>query len=573
MKYKIGEVASSSAPVPLTVNNAATTTRKNKAPLRKITSPTFNIKMIKDIHDNEEKSVEIINEDLKLFLRNNLNFESMYDETPIISVDELYSQLEILKFRASRFNSAISKELIAFLESENHQMIFRTKTLLETNQVSFMVLRHVFTPGLEIEIHESGLTYGGKVVDTKYIRSFFGTYFEITYDFISNDGESFVHKQSTVEIGQWQGVKSLSSLNVLPLKNDTKEMLTNLGKVYQTIGIGAHYKSYEGMMQVKRWWKWDKTKADGRIMIDPIAYNQFVDTNDYSGRRSEDQQVINVFPEVSYWMTDPYVYGFSFSNKQWGKFVVAQLSDIQFRDEAFNQLVLEENKKELIKALVMNNGAGFQDVISGKGGGCIFLLHGVPGVGKTLSAEAIAELLHRPLYSVSVGELGVNADELEKNLRQILDVAQMWNAVILIDEADIFLEKRTSGDILRNAMVGIFLRLLEYHQGVLFLTTNRVVEFDEAFHSRISVALKYKSLDKDARLTIWNNLLDAANIDKSGIDVKRLAKIAINGRQIKNTIRLAQGLAKQQNTSINAEHIMLTIEIAQQFKKDLGKEN
>jgi len=44
-------------------------------------------------------------------------------------------------------------------------------------------------------------------------------------------------------------------------------------------------------------------------------------------------------------------------------------------------------------------------------------------------------------------------------------------------------------------MVGIFLRLLEYHQGVLFLTTNRVKSFDSAFHSRISVALKYPDLD------------------------------------------------------------------------------
>ena len=44
-------------------------------------------------------------------------------------------------------------------------------------------------------------------------------------------------------------------------------------------------------------------------------------------------------------------------------------------------------------------------------------------------------------------------------------------------------------------MVGIFLRLLDYHQGVLFLTTNRVKSFDSAFHSRISVALKYPDLD------------------------------------------------------------------------------
>ena len=63
------------------------------------------------------------------------------------------------------------------------------------------------------------------------------------------------------------------------------------------------------------------------------------------------------------------------------------------------------------------------------------MLHGSPGVGKTLTAEAIAELLHRPLYSVSVGELGTNTQELEDKLREILEVASTWKAVVLLDEA------------------------------------------------------------------------------------------------------------------------------------------
>lgn len=55
-------------------------------------------------------------------------------------------------------------------------------------------------------------------------------------------------------------------------------------------------------------------------------------------------------------------------------------------------------------------------------------------VGKTLTAEAISEYLHRPLYAVSVGELGTSAVDLENKLSEILEVASIWNAVILIDE-------------------------------------------------------------------------------------------------------------------------------------------
>jgi len=205
----------------------------------------------------------------------------------------------------------------------------------------------------------------------------------------------------------------------------------------------------------------------------------------------------------------------------------------------------------------------------GKGGGCIFLLHGNPGTGKTLTAEAVAELLHRPLYSVSVGELGTSTQTLETKLRDILDVASHWNAVILIDEADIFLEKRTENDINRNAMVGIFLRLLEYHQGVLFLTTNRVKCFDEAFHSRISVALKYNDLTDQSREVIWTNLLESAKI--TGFDVKELAKHKLNGRQIRTAIRLAQALAYSEGKTVQLQHILCTITITNQFALDLQK--
>lgn len=75
----------------------------------------------------------------------------------------------------------------------------------------------------------------------------------------------------------------------------------------------------------------------------------------------------------------------------------------------------------------------------GKGRGLVAVLHGPPGTGKTLTAEGIAELLKRPLYMVSTGELGTRPDQLETELNKILDVAHSWGAVLLLDEADVFL--------------------------------------------------------------------------------------------------------------------------------------
>jgi len=102
------------------------------------------------------------------------------------------------------------------------------------------------------------------------------------------------------------------------------------------------------------------------------------------------------------------------------------------------------------------------------------VLHGPPGTGKTLTAEGISELLRCPLYMVSAGELGTDSRFLETELQRILDICHAWGAILLLDEADVFLEKRNMQDIHRNALVSIFLRQLEYFQGILFLTTNRV---------------------------------------------------------------------------------------------------
>ena len=206
------------------------------------------------------------------------------------------------------------------------------------------------------------------------------------------------------------------------------------------------------------------------------------------------------FSEEELLIASPVVLGFAFSEKLWLEFTVSGIHDIEWNEGAFESLVLPEKQKSIVKALVQSHTSeaaerkNIDDVIQGKGRGLVAVLHGTPGVGKTLTAESIAELLKCPLYCVSAGELGTNPRELEQELQKILDLAHSWGAVLLLDEADVFLEARTAQDIHRNALVSIFLRLLEYFQGILFLTTNRVTTFDDAFQSRIHIALRVSFL-------------------------------------------------------------------------------
>lgn len=150
------------------------------------------------------------------------------------------------------------------------------------------------------------------------------------------------------------------------------------------------------------------------------------------------------------------IYGFSLSSKQWVKFYVDNIRDIRWDDNAFPNLVLPGDYKELIISFVqsqLKNKDVFDDVIEGKGQGIVLLLTGDPGVGKTLTAESVAEQMRKPLYSMSAGELGNTAEDVEQHLNMILEMATKWNAVLLLDEADVFLEQRTSHYLERNKLV------------------------------------------------------------------------------------------------------------------------
>ncbi|KAE8551441.1 hypothetical protein EYB25_005328 [Talaromyces marneffei] len=286
------------------------------------------------------------------------------------------------------------------------------------------------------------------------------------------------------------------------------------------------------------------------------------------------------FTEEELLIASPVVLGFAFSEKLWLEFSVSGVNEIEWNDGAFDSLVLPDNQKSIVKALVeshtFNAAQNIDDVIQGKGKGLVAVLHGPPGTGKTLTAEGIAELLKRPLYMVSAGELGTDSRSLEGELNKILDIAHSWGAVLLLDEADVFLEKRTIQDIHRNALVSIFLRLLEYFQGILFLTTNRVETFDDAFQSRIHIALRYGDLTTKAKRSVWKMFLEKVkSIDGvetetfADKDLDILARHNLNGRQIKNSVRTAQALAVNEKLPLSMSHIKRVLDVAETFDHDL----
>ena len=148
---------------------------------------------------------------------------------------------------------------------------------------------------------------------------------------------------------------------------------------------------------------------------------------------------------------------------------------------------------------------------------------------------------------------------MEKVMNLMLEYTKRWDAVMMIDECDIFLEEREKGMIIRNAMVGIFLKLLEYHNGIIFLTTNRLTTIDPAVKSRINLALSYNKLTNNQKSSIWKALLSKHSIELKDDTVHELSSLDINGREIRNYLKMTTDILKSKGVELNDKNIMSQI--------------
>ena len=133
---------------------------------------------------------------------------------------------------------------------------------------------------------------------------------------------------------------------------------------------------------------------------------------------------------------------------------VNKIEPVELSTESFEQLQILPQYKRLVESQVSMHSTGIkpasdsvgkaegdkrEDLVRGKGKGLIILLHGVPGVGKTSTAECVAEYTNRPMLSITCGDIGDTALDVQDNLEYYLNLAHRWGCVMLLDEADVFL--------------------------------------------------------------------------------------------------------------------------------------
>lgn len=325
---------------------------------------------------------------------------------------------------------------------------------------------------------------------------------------------------------------------------------------------------------------------------DYAEFSEKVGKMDLKGPLDPEDDNFVIFP--------PRVLGYATREKVWGQFGIDLMSDRPSRQaEKFDEnLQLDPKYKTLIKALVQSHeqanehsGKQVEDVVQDKGKGLVLLLHGPPGVGKTLTAETIAQATAKPLVVVSVAEIGLDASRAERNLERLFKLATKWEAILLVDEADVFLETRGStSSASRNALVSVLLRVLEYYRGIIILTTNRIKSIDVAVISRIHLAIRYEDLSVDQMRSIFKYFLDQLEpgciANRESIDdfIESFGHhYNLNGRQIRNVVSAALAAARHEaDAGVNGKpkgdgrmtfkHLKSVCEMTRDFQEQL-KEN
>ena len=240
-----------------------------------------------------------------------------------------------------------------------------------------------------------------------------------------------------------------------------------------------------------------------------------------------------------------------------------------------------------------------------------------------LTAETIAEATGKPLFIVSVAEIGLDASQAEKNLEKMFALAGSWQAVLLV-YVDLTFSQSTllNGYYLgmrqtfsskavqametptgthsfqvRTVVEGrlfpflsrkhanpviVLLRVLEYYQGIMILTTNRITSLDIAVQSRIHLAIRYDDLNDGYKQEIFKFFLDQPPADRirdrEGIDrwiMEYGCDYKLNGRQIRNIVSSAFALARSSakgsggDDRLTVQHLKDVVKITKEFQEQL----
>ncbi|KAH0541793.1 hypothetical protein FGG08_003748 [Glutinoglossum americanum] len=462
------------------------------------------------------------------------------------------------------------KVLLDYMTPRYLRTIKPWKERHDAGVATYESLWFLFEPGSEAYSKVDGKLAGFTIDYTNTIKdrgptgNIIEEWFQIGCWNLVCDGRLIVRSPMRFKIKKFEGERAITSFEVFPTRfldsnNETRSKLIEGGKkcykitrklpahmAYQGRAWGQGSARDRGMADPSSRDGKPKLHYEGDIVIDPLAYlihsmttverqdpDYYLEPPMYREQQptlllEEDPRCLdfqNIDPKTREALTESHYFlfpsrinGFALKQKRWMGFDIEDIRELKWtseHDSAMSRLILPPRDIDLIKAIALkhseeNKGFWSADFIPGKGEGQIFLLHGPPGTGKT--------------YTVAKTDIGTNEERMEANLSRWFTIAASWDAILLIDEADVFLERRQVADLQRNSL--------------------------------ISVALTYEPLDAATQKYIWEGFLAKLGRERMDVIVTDRARdflwtdddmkiVSWNGRDIRNAKHDAERDAKR----------------------------
>lgn len=226
---------------------------------------------------------------------------------------------------------------------------------------------------------------------------------------------------------------------------------------------------------------------------------------------------------------------------------------------SFESVILSGEKKDSILEAIgqldnhnlIFNKWGFSQTME-KGMAVSLLFYGIPGTGKTLMAQAIADHLGKKLLTISTAEIeSSEPGGAERAIKAFFETAKD-DTILLFDECDSLIYDRQYVGSILAAQVNQLLTSLEHYKGVAIFTTNRLGTLDEAFNRRLSLKVEFEIPTLQQRIQIWQRMFPKQAPLHSDVNFNTLARLEITGGYIKNVVlRAARMAAMTKHQTIN----------------------
>lgn len=503
--------------------------------------------------------------------------------------EDLATKAEVFGFSASN-GSEVAAEFVAGLvihlgkllevvEAESRQAVKQLEELLSNNQISFDLLEYYYEEG-KYYIYNSGLLHNGLDVERPIVLVVLkSTYFLddrrallVEMEHLEWDGVRFEKRSLAFDLFAFEGTRAISSLFLQPVTDEAVAKVTERGRLYLSYSRVCCAEYYDDT-PIRSDFSGNSTPRMRRVMVDPVGFHRALQGYNPHLRVPLPDNAEEHIARLPYWIG-----GYDLEVNQWRTFNIWDLKPVKYDQEAWSKLIMDEDTKDLIRALVDNTGCsvgGLKPAQFNKGQ--TVLLKGPPGTGRMTAVHAVCNLLERPLLTITItaGHVLYDLVNLLSDIALRASFAATWNAVIVVKVADRLLETKNQGHMDR---INSVLRQFESDDCISFWVSSTC---NEEFLTRFSTVVDFPELDAAARRRLWLGhfglndpvaigvrTLSSPSVDQKEIDhslllrdIEKLSRHQLDGRMIDNIVRSARALAASNGEHLSIHHIKLVMKM------------